>query len=84
VKDLDFLNAINELTGGVGFKIVETDLQTLQIADGSTNPTLEQIETKMAEMINEKAELKATKAAEKAALLQQLGITDEQAKLLLS
>jgi hypothetical protein len=84
MKDLNFLNAINELTNGVGFKIVGIDLDTLEIADKSAKPTLAQIQAKVVELENNKATAAAAKATEKAALLSKLGITDDEAKLLLS
>jgi hypothetical protein len=53
---------------------VERDLTAMEIAE---------IKAKNAEM-QAKAEIEAQKAADKAALLAKLGITDDEAKLLLS
>jgi hypothetical protein len=84
MNDLDFLDAISDLTNKVGFKISGTDLDTLEIADKSAKPTLAQIKAKMVELENNKATVAATKAAEKAALLAKLGISESEAALLLS
>jgi hypothetical protein len=84
MNEMDFLDAISSLTNGVGFKICGTDLDTLEIADKSKKPTLAQIEAKIVELTNNRTTAAAAKAAEKAALLSKLGITDDEAKLLLS
>jgi hypothetical protein len=83
MNEIDFLDAISSLTNGVGFRISGTNLDTLEIADKSAKPTLAQIEEKMVELENDRANIAATKAAEKAALLAKLGITEDEAKLLL-
>lgn len=60
------------------------DIETDEVIDREmTDAEFEQFEIEQAEL-QAKAEAEATKAAEKAALLAQLGITADQAKLLLS
>jgi hypothetical protein len=84
MNEMDFFDAISSLTNGVGFRISGTDLDTLEIADKSAKPTLAQIEAKIVELQNDRTIALAAKATEKAALLSKLGITDDEAKLLLS
>jgi len=84
MNEMDFLDAISSLTNGVGFKISGTDLDTLEIGDGSAKPTLKQIETKMDELQKNKAARLAATATQKAALLAKLGISEAEAILLLS
>jgi hypothetical protein len=83
MNELDFLDAINELTNRVGFKIVGMDLDTLKIADESKKPTLQEIEAKIAEMTKINDAEKAEKASRKTAVLDRLGLTEDEAKLLL-
>lgn len=60
------------------------DIETDQIIEREmSDQEFTEHEAKLAAIAEEDA-LKATKAAEKAALLAQLGITEDQAKLLLS
>jgi hypothetical protein len=84
INEQDFLDAISALKPDAPFQIVGTDYATLTMLDNSTKPTLAKIEAKIVELTNNKATEAATKAAEKAALLAKLGITDDEAKLLLS
>ena len=59
------------------------DIETDEVIDREmTDAEFEQFEIEQAEL-QAKAEAKATKAAEKAALLGKLGITEDEAKLLL-
>lgn len=53
------------------------------LSDGSA-PTLAEIETEIAKLPTKKAEARATKEAQKAAILEKLGISEDEAKLLLS
>ena len=84
MNELNFLDAISNITNGAGFKISGTDLDTLEILDGSPKPTLKEIETKMAEMLDIRTQQITQKANEKAALLLKLGINEDEARLLLS
>jgi hypothetical protein len=84
MNELDYLDAISELTNKVGFKIKGTDLKTLELFDGSTIPTEKQIQDKIKEMQLVKESATTQKAAAKAALLIRLNITEDEAKLLLS
>lgn len=60
------------------------DLSTDEVTDREmTADELEQFEAEQAEQAA-RLEAEATKAAEKAALLEKLGITEDEAKLLLS
>jgi hypothetical protein len=83
MKDYEFYDAISALVENKGFRISERDLSTLELEDGSTPPTLEQIESKYAEMLADKEAEIAKKAADKAAILDRLGLTEDEAKLLL-
>jgi len=59
------------------------DIETDEVIDREmTDAEFEQFEIEQAEL-QAKAEAEATKAAEKAALLGKLGITEDEAKLLL-
>jgi hypothetical protein len=66
-----------------GWFIAGDDYETIEFFECEPI-TKTQFEAGFAKVEAWKAEKEATKAAEKAALLAQLGITDEQAKLLLS
>lgn len=84
MSEMDFLNAIDELTGRVGFRIEGMDLDTLVVNENVSNPTLKQIENKIKEIkLAAEAENNA-KLAAKAAILDRLGLTEDEAKLLLS
>ena len=84
INEQDFLDAISALKPDAPFQIVGTDYATLIMLDDSTKPTLAKIEAKVVELQNNKVAAAATNAVEKAALLAKLGITDAEAKLLLS
>ena len=67
-----------------GWVISEDDFDSIRYDEGVNPITREQFENGFAQFDIWKAEQDANKAAAKAALLAQLGITEEQAKLLLS
>lgn len=83
INEQDFLDAISALKPGISFQIVGTDYATLTMLDGSTKPTSTQIEAKAKELIKSKETVANAKAAEKTALLAKLGITEDEARLLL-
>jgi hypothetical protein len=79
------VKAIKKLKPNSEFSFTENDYSTIKwdVLEGNA-PTQAEIDTAIEQVkIEELAELE-TKAAAKAALLEQLGITEEQAKLLLS
>jgi hypothetical protein len=80
----EITEAILSLTPNAEFTFQETDLESLQWHSKTTKPTNEQILAAVEN--NEALRIQAAnaKAAEKAALLARLGITDDEAKLLLS
>lgn len=77
--------ALNELLPGVEWKITDGDLTTLEIfTEGIKAPTQTEINQTIKAIdlaVKKEAE---TKAIAKAALLERLGITEDEAKLLLS
>jgi len=76
--------ALNKLLPNVEWKITDNDLSTLEIfTEGFANPTKKQIEDTIKDLQNEHDLAQQNKAAEKAALLAKLGITEDEAKLLL-
>jgi hypothetical protein len=82
---LEIVEAIHILRPNAEWVIQGKDYSGLDWLDKKqTKPTIEEIEAKIAELPQLKATQKATKTAEKAALLDKLGITDDEAKLLLS
>jgi hypothetical protein len=82
----DYLStAIKKLKPNSEFSYQDEDYSTIKwdILDG-TAPTQVEINAAIEQIKAEEAQAAATKATAKAALLAQLGITEEQAKLLLS
>ena len=80
----DLINAINHLKPGSEFTFKNDDYSTIQwvVLNGDA-PTIEEITEAIATVKQIETAAAAEKAAEKAALLAQLGITEDQAKLLL-
>lgn len=84
--EITIIEALQKLLPNVEWKITDNDLTTLEILsdfDGLT-PTQKQIDDAIKTLQNEYELAQTTKAAEKQQILAQLGITEEQAKLLLS
>ena len=75
--------AINNLSPNSEYTFERDDLTTLQWHLETPQPTIEQIETEIARIEAEELTQEATKAAAKAALLERLGITAQEAALLL-
>jgi hypothetical protein len=77
--------AINKLKPTAQFSFTNDDYSTIKwdVLEG-TAPTQAEIDVAIEQVKAEEAQAAATKATAKAALLAQLGITEEQAKLLLS
>jgi hypothetical protein len=84
MNEFEFHDAISALVAGKGFRIVGTDLETLEIEGNAKKPTIEAIEAKMVELKAAKETAAAEKSAAKAALLARLNMTEDEAKLLLS
>jgi hypothetical protein len=79
------VKAIRKLKPNSEFSFTDNDYSTIKwdVLEG-TAPTQAEINTAIEQVKAEEAQAAATKATAKAALLAQLGITEEQAKLLLS
>lgn len=78
-------DALVSLLPGAEWTLLGDDLSTLEIhTKGVKSPTQAQIDAEIARLIAEKETEEATKAAQKAALLTRLGITAEEASLLLA
>jgi hypothetical protein len=83
--EITIIDAINKLLPNVEWKITDNDLSTLEIfTTGIVSPSQKQIDDAIKTIENERNLSQQQKAIEKAALLEQLGITADQAKLLLS
>lgn len=85
MKAKDIVKALEILRPGAGYSLIEDDYSTIQWADlKSAAPTLKEIETTIDKIkVDESAKAKAD-AAVKAALLDRLGISADEAKILLS
>lgn len=79
------VKAIFNLKPGSEFKLENDDYSTIEwiVIDG-TAPTKQEVDAEIIRLIEQDEIEKNNKAVAKAALLTQLGITEEQAKLLLS
>jgi hypothetical protein len=77
--------AIRKLRPNAEFSFTDNDYSTIKwdVLDGDA-PTQAEIDVAIEQVKAEEAQAAATKATAKAALLAQLGITEEQARLLLS
>lgn len=84
MKPKDIADAILTLVPNAEFTFQETDLESLQWHSKTTKPTNEQILAAVENNEALKIQSATAKAAEKAALLAKLGITADEAKLLLS
>jgi hypothetical protein len=79
------IDALNKLLPNVEWNIIDNDLSTLEIFTAEiASPTKKQIDDAIKALENEHKLAQEQKATEKAALLAKLGITDDEAKLLLS
>ena len=84
MKPKDIADAILTLVPNAEFTFQETDLESLQWHSKTSRPTNEQILAAVENNEALKIQAATAKAAEKAALLAKLGITADEAKLLLS
>jgi hypothetical protein len=82
----DYLfDAIKNLTNGAGFMIWANDYSTIQWVDfDGTPPTQSEIDAEIVRIKAEEEFLTAQRSVQKADLLQRLGITADEAALLLS
>lgn len=79
------IDALQKLLPNVEWNIIDHDLSTLEIfTPGILNPTQKQIDDAINALETEYNLAQQEKATQKAALLEQLGISADQAKLLLS
>jgi hypothetical protein len=79
------VKAIKKLKPTAEFSFIEDDYSTIQwdILDGN-EPTQAEIDAAIEQVKADEAQAELDKAAAKAALLDRLGITEEEAKLLLA
>jgi oligoribonuclease NrnB/cAMP/cGMP phosphodiesterase (DHH superfamily) len=82
MKHIDKINAIFAIRPDAEFVLIGDEIQWLD--ENQTEPTLSEIEEALAQYNTWKAEQDAAKATQKAALLNRLGITEDEAKLLLA
>ena len=84
MDDKYLVKALQSLSAGSEFTITNGDYSTVEwnVLEG-TAPTQAQIDAEIVKIKAQEEADKATKATEKAALLERLGITAEEAKLLL-
>ena len=85
MNEFDLVKAIRKLKPNAEFTFNESDYSSIKwdVLDGDA-PTQAEIDAALKEVKAEEAQAKLDKATEKAALLERLGITTEEAKLLLS
>ena len=84
MKAEDIVKALEVLRPGAGYSLIEDDYSTIEWADSqSSAPNLKEIEDAIAKIKVDEAAKAESDAAAKAALLERLGITAEEAKLLL-
>ena len=78
------IKAIKELNPELHFRMENEDLDTLESLNGESLPSIKDIETKAKVIEQEEIAKIEAKAEAKAALLERLGITAEEAALLLA
>ena len=85
MNELQLAAAIKLLKPNAQFSFTEADYSSIKwdVLDGNA-PTQAEIDAAIEQVKADEAQAEATKATEKAALLDRLGITAEEAKLLLS
>jgi hypothetical protein len=81
---IEIVKALNSLKPNSEWQLIEGDYSNLIWLSTGKAPTLGEIEAEIAALPTKEAAAESAKATEKAALLAKLGITDEEAKLLLS
>ena len=85
MNEFDLVKAIRKLKPNAEFTFNESDYSSIKwdVLEGDA-PTQAEIDAALKQVKAEEAEIAANKATEKAALFERLGITAEEAKLLLS
>lgn len=84
MKNIEIAQALDLLRPQSEWVLNGDDYAQIQWLDKETSaPTIEEIAAKIAELPQIKATKEAQKAADKAALLSKLGITEDEARLLL-
>jgi hypothetical protein len=80
------IDALNKLLPNVEWNLIDNDLKTLEILSDSNvlKPTQKQVDDAVKALENEYQTEQTNKATAKAALLAKLGISEDEAKLLLS
>ena len=81
---IEIVKALNSLKPNSEWKLIDGDYENLIWLSTGKAPTLAQIEAEIAALPAKEAADQATKETEKAALLAKLGITADEAALLLS
>lgn len=84
MKAIEITKAIQRLRPTAEFSFQNDDYSTIKwdVLEGEA-PTLAEIDATIEQIKIDEAQAEATKAAQKAALLNRLGITEEEARLLL-
>jgi hypothetical protein len=77
------IKAIQQLAPNLDFRLENDDLNTLESLNGKDLPSIEDIKAKMLTIESEEINQIQIKAKAKAALLERLGITADEAALLL-
>jgi hypothetical protein len=82
---IDLVKAIKRLKPNAEFSFIDDDYSTIKwdILDGDA-PTKKQVDDAIKQIKAEEKTAEANKASAKSALLDRLGITEDEAKLLLS
>ena len=85
MNEFDLVKAIRKLKPTAQFTFNESDYSTIKwdVLEGEA-PTEAELDAAIAEVKADEAQAQTDKAADKAALLERLGITEAEAKLLLS
>lgn len=86
MRNITIVDALIKLMPGAEFTISDLDLDTLEILNPNGNeiPTQAAIDEAIKQIEAEQAQAELDRATKKAALLDRLGITEAEAKLLLS
>ena len=84
MKHVDIIKALNSLVPGKEWTLTGDNYADLIWLSTGKAPTLAEIETEIANLVAKESAAKEAKEIEKTALLAKLGITADEAKLLLT
>lgn len=83
--DSDYMSeAVKNLAPGAEFTFINDDLKTLSSLNGVQLPSIKDIQTEIARIKAQQIQDAANLKSKKAAILERLGLTEDEAKLLLS